>query len=438
MTTTAGRLNEHCFCVHADLAALRTEVAALLRASGIAGDSAAGTADSHRHLFAGVPLFIDASHVARIGEVVAALHRVMAMPAWQAARLAGAPAVARHAAGNAGDFLGVDFHVGDAGPSLIEVNTNPGGALLNVLLGRALQACCDEVARAFTDAAHFDAAEAAVVDMFRQEWRDAGGTGAGPGCIGIVDEAPVRQYLYPEFLLFQRLFARHGIDATIVDASALQHRAGGLYAGARRLDVVYNRLTDFMLASPAAAALRAAWLAGHVVLTPHPRAHALAADKRALVTLSDPAALAALGVDAATRELLAATVPETRLVTAADADALWQQRRGYFFKPVAGFGSRGAYRGDKLTRRVFAAITGGDYVAQVLVPPGERVPAVDGAPLKVDVRAYAHAGRVLLLAARLYQGQTTNFRSDGGGFAPVLAVPAGTDCAQEAGAPCAN
>jgi hypothetical protein len=28
------------------------------------------------------------------------------------------------------------------------------------------------------------------------------------------------------------------------------------------------------------------------------------------------------------------------------------------------------------------------------------------------------------LAARTYQGQTTNFRTEGGGFAPVMLVPA--------------
>jgi hypothetical protein len=31
-----------------------------------------------------------------------------------------------------------------------------------------------------------------------------------------------------------------------------------------------------------------------------------------------------------------------------------------------------------------------------------------------------------LIAARLWQGQTTNFRTPGGGFAPVLTVPQGT------------
>ena len=45
--------------------------------------------------------------------------------------------------------------------------------------------------------------------------------------------------------------------------------------------------------------------------------------------------------------------------------------------------------------------------------------------LKFDLRAYTYAGKVQLLAARTYSGQTTNFRTEGGGFAPVLWVPDG-------------
>jgi hypothetical protein len=50
-----------------------------------------------------------------------------------------------------------------------------------------------------------------------------------------------------------------------------------------------------------------------------------------------------------------------------------------------------------------------------------RVDGVDMAR-KVDVRLYAYRERTLLVAARLYQGQATNFRTPGGGFAPVLAI----------------
>lgn len=38
----------------------------------------------------------------------------------------------------------------------------------------------------------------------------------------------------------------------------------------------------------------------------------------------------------------------------------------------------------------------------------------------MDVRLYTYESQVLLAAARLYQGQTTNFRTEGGEFAPVL------------------
>jgi hypothetical protein len=50
---------------------------------------------------------------------------------------------------------------------------------------------------------------------------------------------------------------------------------------------------------------------------------------------------------------------------------------------------------------------------------------VDGTEtdLKLDVRAYVYAGNIQLIAARLYSGQTTNFRTLGGGFAPVFVVP---------------
>jgi hypothetical protein len=54
---------------------------------------------------------------------------------------------------------------------------------------------------------------------------------------------------------------------------------------ALRIDLVYNRLTDFALEAPANAALREAWLTDAALITPHPRAHALYADKRNLVAL---------------------------------------------------------------------------------------------------------------------------------------------------------
>ena len=78
-----------------------------------------------------------------------------------------------------------------------------------------------------------------------------------------------------------------------------------------------------------------------------------------------------------------------------------------------------------LTKRVFAEILQGDYVAQKLAPPGERAVCMNDAEaslLKYDVRCFGYDGQIQLVAARLYQGQTTNFRTPGGGFALARVV----------------
>jgi hypothetical protein len=117
-------------------------------------------------------------------------------------------------------------------------------------------------------------------------------------------------------------------------------------------------------------------------------------------------------------------VPNTVIVSPANADDLWRDRRNLFFKPARGHGSKAAYRGDKVTRKVWTEIIGRAYVAQSYAASGTRSVQLDEVrtELKVDVGLYTFAGTVLLAAARLYQGQTTNMRTPGGGFAPVLKV----------------
>ena len=107
-------------------------------------------------------------------------------------------------------------------------------------------------------------------------------------------------------------------------------------------------------------------------------------------------------------------------MTPQNRDAMWTGRRHLFFKPAAVFGSKAAYRGDKITHRVWDEMAGASYVAQEIVTPSEHLAGSGSAPFKVDIRCYAYGGEVLLYAARIYQGQTTNLRTPGGGFAPVL------------------
>jgi hypothetical protein len=96
----------------------------------------------------------------------------------------------------------------------------------------------------------------------------------------IVDDAPATQYQAPEFDLFQQMFRRQGIAARIAGAKDLEWRGGKLWHQGIAADMVYNRLTDFYLIDVGHQALRNAYEAGAVVLTAHPRAHALHADQR--------------------------------------------------------------------------------------------------------------------------------------------------------------
>lgn len=418
----AEAMNRECSCSAVDLVQLRAE----LERAFVGGGLNLSLLETHPHLFSSLPVFVAPEQVRRMAAIIAAVESVVALPAYRERVLAWAPASARHDPGPLGAFLGYDFHVGEDGPQLIEINTNAGGAMLNLLLARAQRACCAEVRSLAGGPADLLAVEDELVEMFREESRRHGRT-APLRSIAIVDERPTGQYLYPEFLLFQRLFERRGIAAVIADARELEIRDGALRVAGVPVDLVYNRLTDFGLDGPENAALRRAWLEGAAVVTPHPRAHALYADKRNLSLLADAALLESWGVAPETMELLAAGVPRTVLVDPAHAAELWQQRRRLFFKPAGGFGSRGSYRGDKLTRKVFEDILRGDYVAQEYAPPGERLVRDAHVPvtLKVDLRNYVYAGKVQLLAARLYQGQTTNFRTPGGGFAPLFyPVPA--------------
>ncbi|HEY0886680.1 MAG TPA: hypothetical protein VGE20_15420 [Ramlibacter sp.] len=420
----AETLNLGCLCSTLQRDLLQARMDARLRSQ------AQQLAATHPHLFSATPVFISTEDEARMRAAVAALHRTAALSGYRDAALARAPTIARHDFGPLGVFMGYDFHLTAAGPRLIEINTNAGGALIHATAASAHRACCSPADSRFGVDPSLREFDRAVVGMFLAEW--SAQRGKQPlRTIAIVDDAPQSQYLAPEFTLARLLFATHGIAAVVADPRELVWRDGALWHPGlptdTAVDLVYNRLTDFDLSQPGHEALRAAYEAGAAVVTPHPRAHALHADKRNLVMLSDDASLAAWGCPTQDREVLRAVVPHTQLVTPINAERLWGERRHLFFKPTGGYGSRGAYRGDKLTRRVWAEIAAGGFVAQALVPPSERIVEVDGQAtrLKLDVRAYAYAGQVQLLAARTYAGQTTNFRTAGGGFSPVVVLPAG-------------
>src|SRR3546814_9414560 len=88
----------------------------------------------HAHLFSPYALFVDRAALDAMGRVAATVFDVAANPRYRQHVLQWAPDIATHEPGSAGGVLGLDFHLTVDGPRLIEVNTNPGGLLLNAVL----------------------------------------------------------------------------------------------------------------------------------------------------------------------------------------------------------------------------------------------------------------------------------------------------------------
>jgi hypothetical protein len=370
-----------------------------------ARDATAGIPYAGRTVIALAP-----DQFAAIRRTVEILFRIAHTDAYQSHVDADADALARFAPGNFGVFMGYDFHLTPDGPKLIEVNTNAGGALLNGLHTASL---CDPVRLACLCADLLPVAEIQerIVATFVAEYESVRGAGARPARIAIADHHPREQFLYPEFELFARLFEEAGIRAEICETEAIPD-----------VDLVYLRDTDFSLAAPRSRALRAAYLAREKVVTPAPREHHLLANKRRLALFSSAEALGRLGVSDADARQLAAVVPETRLLSELGRERAWSERRDWVFKPAAAFGSRAVYRGDKISRRKLDEIAADpEFLAQRRVEPGllEMETSDGNRPMKFDVRAYAYRDEVLLLGARVYQGQVTNLRSPGGGFSAI-------------------
>lgn len=406
--STADNLNQHCFCKTLN----NNLLLELLQDNNLATE----IFTSHPQLFSNTAAFISLDQWLQIKNIVSAIERVIHLPSVQH-RFA-AEEKPHNAAGM---FIGVDFHMSTNGPKVIEINTNAGGGFLNAALLAAQTACC-EILNPAMPLVETQLHEEFVA-MFRNEWQLSRGDKTLT-TIAIVDQQPEQQFLYPEFRIAQAVLQHAGYEVFILDPSQLMLSNGAVYAQSTKIDFIYNRLTDFSFSEPEHQHLRQAYDQDAVLITPNPFHHAIYADKKNLIDLGDKNFLQACAATEEDIQTLQSAIPKTRLLTPENADQLWQERKQLFFKPTSGFGSKAAYRGDKITTKVWQEILQGKYIAQELIPPGQRGVKVDNqqTELKMDIRAYCYKGNIQLLAARLYQGQTTNFRTAGGGFAPVFVV----------------
>ena len=407
--STAGNLNQRCYCKTLN----RDLLLELLQDDNLATEIFV----SHPQLFSNTAAFISVDQWLQLKKIIEAIERVVHLPHFQ--QKIATHEIQRNAA--AGVFVGVDFHMGATAPKVIEINTNAGGGFLNAALLAAQTACCEvlnPVLPLMKKQLHDE-----FIAMFRNEWQLCHGD-RSLMTIAIVDQQPEQQFLFPEFRIAQAALQNAGFTALIIDPSGLQWNGEYLHFQNNKIDLIYNRLTDFSLAEPSHRHLREAYEKNAVVITPNPFHHAIYADKRNLIALGDKGVLETCAASNDDIQILQQAIPKTLALTPENADQLWQERKRLFFKPACGYGSKATYRGDKITTKVWQEILQANYIAQELIPPGQRGVSIDNqqTELKMDIRAYCYQGKIQLLAARLYQGQTTNFRTDGGGFAPVFVV----------------
>ena len=323
------------------------------------------------------------------------------------------PQIARFDPGHAALMMGYDFHLTPTGPRLIEVNTNAGGGyiawLSQQLAGKASPLY---LSRRF---------QQRLLHSYLQEWRDFSGGERALKRVVVVDEDLEQQMLLPEMVGCCDWLQEHGIAATIATPEQLTVAANGVYFQNEKIDLIYNRHCDFFLETNAMAAIRRAYLDKKICLSPNPFAYGLLADKRRMVLWSDYDELEAFAIASAEKGLLLEMVPESKILEDDDRDDVWRRRKKLIFKPVTKFGGRGVLMGRGITRKRYAELDPATTLVQEVVPPSIEVSA-EGEEFKIDYRLFVYRDHLLGVGARLYQGQVTNFRTEGGGFAPVKII----------------
>lgn len=186
-TSLGAPLNQRCACELVDVVRLHEVIRSAF--PGFTSDPTV-----HAHLFSPYALFVDRAALDAMGRVATVIFDVAANRRYRQHVMKWAPSTATHDPGSAGGVLGLDFHLTVDGPRLIEVNTNPGGLLLNAMLLDGVRSCAPAAWTTWTTAAKArNAAVAAWLDDARQQSRRM------PSRLAIVDSAPREQFLYPEF-----------------------------------------------------------------------------------------------------------------------------------------------------------------------------------------------------------------------------------------------
>lgn len=300
--------------------------------------------------------------------------------------------------GNQAVFMSYDFHVTPEGQlKLIEINTNAS------FLGLGW-----EMFKFHKVPWNADFEIQNLKNCFAQEMQLAGFKGQLKN-IAITDENPTEQKLYSEFLIYRELFNSWGFNTVIADV--------GNKEALESADFIYNRSTDFYFETDRSQILKKLYLDKKAVVSPQPYEYRLLADKENFVEWSRPQFWNEVPEATHLKDAILKVLPRTYILSEATRDQAWAERKYLFFKPKRAFGSKMTFKGASIARKAFDDLLRSEALAQELVPPAEL--SFGDQSFKYDLRCYAYRNQFQGCLARLYQGQVTNLRTEGGGFTCV-------------------
>tara|TARA_B110001454_G_scaffold219182_2_gene250944 strand:- start:11618 stop:12781 length:1164 start_codon:yes stop_codon:yes gene_type:complete len=303
--------------------------------------------------------------------------------------------------GNKSLFMSYDFHLSWEGkPKLIEINTNAAFLTLGYYLYQA---------HGLDTGLDFKNED--LKDLFLQELKLQNKQPSKPHVL-IVDEKPHEQKMFLEFLIVQELLQSFGWQCSIADVAD--------YAK-YKVDIVYNRYTDFYLSSTEAQAMRRDFLNRTTCFSPNPFEYFMLADKQRMIDWSSDSFWESLNFPTDQVERIRNVLPKTLSFKPELKEEIWSQRKHLFFKPKNSFGSKQSYKGASVSKKVFEEVANEQFLAQELIPaPEVAMKTPDGDQnFKFDLRCYAYQDQLQLVIARVYQGQVTNLKTKWGGFSPV-------------------
>ena len=270
-----------------------------------------------------------------------------------------------------------------------------------------------------------------LLDALIASYRDWGGR-AQPPAIAIVDwrEVPT----WSEFELLREAFEAAGVPTIVCDPRDLVFDGAALAAHGRRIDLVYRRvlINDIVSRAEECKPLVDAYAARAVCVANTFRCK-LAHKKAFFAVLTDPRNAALFS--AAERDVIAAHVPWTRLLSKEVADRARRDRDRLVLKPNDEYGGKGVLLGWETAETAWGraiedalADPPGMWIVQERIPVRREVfPQFDSEgrvtmrDMLVDVAPYLFRGRMGGYLTRLCATGLANVTS-GGGQVPAFVV----------------